>query len=64
MASFVIVMGAAPHMRLLESGREFAVAGRPMTFDDHDAAFAYVLAHTETPPLQGLRAEIIEDLEA
>lgn len=64
MAKFVIVMGAAPHMKLLDSGRDFATSGAPMTFENHDAAYAYLVAHTETPPLKGLRAEIIEDLEA
>ncbi|QBX35416.1 hypothetical protein E4191_12445 [Paracoccus liaowanqingii] len=62
MPVFTIVMGAAPHMKLCESGREFLAAGPHMAFDSHDSAYAYVLAHTENEPLKGLRATIIEVL--
>ncbi|TGN47808.1 hypothetical protein E4L95_19065 [Paracoccus liaowanqingii] len=62
MPVFTIVMGAAPHMKLSESGRDFVAAGPHMAFDSHDSAYAYVLAHTEDEPLKGLRTTIIEDL--
>jgi|GEM_PF-6955101 len=62
MAKFVIVMGAAPHMKLLASGAEFSTSGAPMAFDSHGAAYDYLLEHTEEPPLQGVRGEIVEDL--
>lgn len=62
MAKFVIVMGAAPHMKLLASGAEFSTSGAPMAFDSHDAAYDYLLGHTEDVPLKGVRGEIVEDL--
>ncbi|MCQ0968865.1 hypothetical protein MLD63_00230 (plasmid) [Paracoccus sp. TK19116] len=63
MAKFVIASGAAPHLRLDASGREFSGTLPPMMFDSHDDARDYVLAHTEHAPLDGLRAEVIEDSE-
>ncbi|GGH42639.1 hypothetical protein GVY41_02170 [Frigidibacter albus] len=62
MAKFVIVMGAAPHMKLLASGEDFSTSGAPMAFDSHDAAYDYLLRHTEDAPLKGVRGEIVEDL--
>lgn len=62
MARFVIVMGAAPQLKLSRMGREFDAALQPMAFDSHQAAWDYVLRHSEEPPLKGHRAEIIEDL--
>ena len=62
MAKFVIASGAAPHLRLDTAGKEFSATLPPMVFDDRDAARDYVIAHTERPPLDGVRAEILEDL--
>ncbi|TJZ91059.1 hypothetical protein FA743_12670 [Paracoccus gahaiensis] len=62
MPVFTIAMGAAPHLKLSESGTEFLASGPHMAFDSHDGALAYVLAHTEDAPLKGLRATVIEDL--
>ncbi|CAM3495703.1 hypothetical protein PANO111632_20230 [Paracoccus nototheniae] len=62
MAKFVIAMGAAPHLKLSASGDDFHASGPFMAFDSHDAAFDFVAAQTETPPLQGVRAVIVEDL--
>lgn len=62
MSSFVIVMGAAPHMKLLAGGRDFSTSGAPMAFDSHEAAYDYLVQHTDEVPLKGLRAEIVEDL--
>lgn len=62
MPKFVIAMGAAPHMKLSMAGDTFSASLTPMSFDSHDRAYAYVLAHTEQAPLQGLRAEIVEDM--
>lgn len=62
MGSFVIAMGAAPHMKLDRSGRSFSAVEPPMPFDSHDAAYDYILRHTEQEPLKGVRAEILEDL--
>lgn len=62
MAKFVIVMGAAPHMKLQASGEDFSTSGTPMAFDSHDAAYDYLIAQTDEPPLKGVRGEIVEDL--
>lgn len=62
MARFVIAMGAAPHMKLARSAREFSAAEPPLSFDSYESAYDYVLAHSEDEPLKGVRAEIIEDL--
>lgn len=62
MPKFVIALGAAPHMKLSQSGAEFSATLTPMSFDSHDSAYAFVLEHTEQPPLQGVRAEIVEDV--
>ncbi len=62
MPKFVIALGAAPHMKLSRTGTEFSATLVPMSFDSHDGAYAYVLDHTEQPPLQGVRAEIVEDI--
>lgn len=62
MARFVIAMGAAPHLKLSASGTDFHAAGPFMAFDSHDAAYDFVLARTEAPPLKGVRAVIVEDL--
>lgn len=62
MPGFVIAMGAAPHMKLSHHGREFSATETPMTFDTHDAAYDYLVRHTEDGPLAGVRGEIIEDL--
>ena len=62
MAQFVIAMGAAPHMKLSSSGRAFSATEAPMAFDNHDAAYDYLLQHMEDDPLKGVRGEIVEDL--
>lgn len=62
MPRFVIAMGAAPHMKLARSGREFSATEAPMAFDSHKAAYDYLVRHTEDGPLKGVRGEIVEDL--
>lgn len=62
LARFVIALGAAPHMKLSRSGREFTATDAPMAFDSHEAAYDYLLRHTEDGPLKGVRGEIVEDL--
>lgn len=62
MACFIIAMGAAPQMKLSQSGRDFSAVDPPMAFGSHEAAYEYVLQHTEDAPLKGVRAEILEDL--
>ncbi|WP_410217396.1 hypothetical protein [Paracoccus sp. (in: a-proteobacteria)] len=62
MPRFVIAMGAAPHMKLSRAGREFSATDVPMAFESHDAAYDYLLRHTEDGPLKGVRGEIVEDL--
>ncbi|MFN3525687.1 MAG: hypothetical protein ACK4YU_06320 [Paracoccus sp. (in: a-proteobacteria)] len=62
MAKFVIATGAAPHMKLSRSGREFTAIGPFMTFDSHDSAYDYIVSQTDKVPLKGIRAEILEDL--
>ncbi|WP_042248680.1 hypothetical protein [Paracoccus sp. PAMC 22219] len=62
MQKFVIALGAAPHLKLSRTGSAFTATEAPMAFDSHEAAYDYVLEHTEDDPLKGVRAEIIEDL--
>ncbi|SCY93581.1 hypothetical protein [Paracoccus tibetensis] len=62
MPRFVIAMGAAPHMKLARSGREFSAIEVPMAFESHDDAYDYLVRHSEDVPLKGIRGEIVEDL--
>lgn len=62
MPRFVIAMGAAPHMKLSRSGREFTATDAPMAFDSHQAAYEFLVRHTEDGALKGVRGEIVEDL--
>lgn len=62
MGSFVIAMGAAPHMKLSQGGRAFSAVDTPLAFDSHGAAYDYLLRHAEEEPLKGVRGEILEDL--
>lgn len=62
MPRFVIAMGAAPHMKLSRSGREFTATDAPMAFDSHQEAYEFLVRHTEDGPLKGVRGEIVEDL--
>lgn len=62
MQTFVIAHGAAPHMKLSQAGDGFTATDAPMAFDSHQAAYDYLVRHTEDDPLKGVRAEIIEDL--
>lgn len=62
MAGFVIALGAAPHLKLAATGRDFSAVDPPMVFDSHDAAYDFLLRQAEEAPLKGVRAEIVEDL--
>jgi hypothetical protein len=62
MPRFVIAMGAAPHMKLSHLGDEFSATDVPLVFDSHNAAYDYLVQHTEEGPLKGIRGEIVEDL--